>query len=178
MSENILLQGEAYLGAWADGVVSSTGATDPWIKLYLSDSDMLDLIRPCESRGRSGKGGKRVAVVLVEIDDNEEIVPQEEPRKKLNGISNLSQCAAMLCKHHKFFDWYFDSYRSELTNLVSDLDPDVWNQMEFEDRNKAIIYHCCNITSRSELDSNKEAAHTFNKFIRIPFSKHCEVYNG
>ena len=97
------------------------------------------------SNTKAGKtSGKRFAVVFVEIGDDE--MPVEK---------TPSQLAWLYCKDKEFWEW---------ANEYS------FDQINSDDAARAYILEACDITSRSELDTNPAARAAWEATIYAPFN--------
>jgi hypothetical protein len=167
MSIEPTTSGEVYLGAWSDTVESSTGRTDAWIKLYLSDSSMLDDLRSQDVRGKAKEGGKRYALVMVEIGDDEQ--PVQKPKGSMTHLSNV---AAVLGENPKFGQWYASEHAATYEAMVESFGQDEWKKLSYKDKCRECILYSCSIASRSYLDTDEIAANTFKELISEPFSEY------
>ncbi len=159
----ITTKGEVYLGAWSDEVESSTGRTDPWFKVFLSDRGMLENIRSQDVRGKAKEGGKRYMLVMVEIGDD------EQPVKKSKHMGSLSNVAAILCQDKQFGPWFKVANNAAYTACVNSHGAD-WQTLDAEDRCRELILYTCSINSRAKLDTDDLAAQTFREQIAEPFN--------
>ncbi len=126
--------------AWLKGWKKSTHSALPEITINLAEDEE---IAPFESATvKKGKiAGQRYKVLFFEIADDEEVLPVEPV--KLKG-GPLSIEAAGLCKNREFQKW------------VEIHDPS-------EERAKKYIYFVCEVSARSELDHNPQAALAFGR---------------
>lgn len=164
----IVFQGELQLQAWGES--STAGA---WVKFWIH-SDDLEAFKAL--RGRSGKqAGQRLAVVMVEIGDDEMPVVQPEapaappaaspaPRYQAPHIGALGMLAVRWCKDPAFQRW--------VPEVKHARDGDRYN----ESACKEYILAECGITdfygsaaSRKHLDIDPECARRFQERIRGPF---------
>lgn len=172
MDEIVAMKGEVYLGCWSDVVVSSSGASDAWIKLYLSDSSMLDNIRPHDARGKAKQGGKRYALVMVEIGDDEKPVVQNKPKGHMTHLSNV---AGMICEQHadEFGKWFKERLPAHYKEC-RDMFGAQWKEMQPKVKCKHLICHACSISSRAELDTKEDSASEFRVLISEPFQRYLD----
>src|SRR5690606_4263257 len=88
--------------------------------------------------------GHRLAVVIVEIGDDEQPVQRQEKPKG----GELARLAGMLCQNPRFQDWC---------------------ECESPESAAAWIREACQVESRAELDHDLSAANKFHRIVRIPF---------
>lgn len=156
--DEIALAGEVYLGAWSDSVENSTGTSDAWIKLYLSDSDMLDKIRPSDVRGKAKQGGKRYQAVMVEVGDDEQPVKQES-----NGAKPSQMAYNFTDLQTDLFSEWLKTDKHFWINAVHGNDPVLWKESSKKLKCKLVLLYACSIESRSELDTDPLAAESFEE---------------
>lgn len=145
----IAFHGELQLLGWSE--TNTRGRT----VTFQVDGDDVD--HPFKTfTTRKGKvAGHRFAVVMVEIDDNEQPVEQKKAGMK------LSQMAAALGKSPQFLEW---------------ADEECWDfSVEDEASARRFVLSQCNIQSRSELDTNSEAEQLFRSRILEPFQQWEQV---
>lgn len=131
-------QGEVQLLNWSE--THNGGAK---VILQLSDTRDLECFKLMTVK-KGNVAGQRLAVVMVEIGDDENPVPQ----------MRLSQQSALLCKDFKFqsFVEKRDGYHCETPF----------------DREEQAVTHLrkfCGVASRAELDSNGEAGARFQQLL-------------
>lgn len=184
MKKEIFAEGEVILGGWSRRVETSHGITDGYIKLYLPDDAMLDILARLgddDLRGNKKSGGKLFYLRLHEYDGTEperlvdmEFAPPPEPKK-------LSQIAAIICSDENFPKFAKTFYGEAIKLLIKD---NLWNMghedmTEQEQRARIIdnaatlVRYICSIGSRKELDTNEIAADIFKSLIKNPFNKFC-----
>lgn len=139
--KTIVFHGEMQLRRWSE--TSGQGST---ITLQLADAGDLDKFKNM-ALPEGKKVGQRLAVVMVEIGDDEKPVEQPEVEKK-EKPGEFCIMACTFCKDPLFLRW------SE--------SPD-------EESAKHYILIRCDVESRKELDFNKDARFLFHKNIREPF---------
>lgn len=169
MNKKIIHQGEVYAGAWSRRSENSSGVTDAWLKFYLPDEDALDamLLGACDDdfRGTKKSGGKLFRITIEEYSDLEETPAEYQEKPQLK----LSQMSAVICKDELFNQFC----RQFLLPVITEMK----NQKLFkasdtnEDKAVKLVRFVCSIESRSELDSNEEAAIQFNQMVRGPFKE-------
>lgn len=138
----IFFQGEMQLLGWGD--TNSRGRT---VTFQLTDEGDEHPFKHCQTR-KGKTPGKRYAVVMVELGD------QEQPVEK-----TPSQMAWLLCRDPAF--WHFLNERSfaEITD---------------EDSARSHICEGCGIKSRSELDKNPEAHSAWAILFYNPWTAYQE----
>lgn len=82
----------------------------------------------------------------------------------------LAKLAGMFCNNPQFWKWLSKTYRqfAYMLNNAGDFRED------FSKEAAAIVRNICDINSRAELDSNKQAEKIFHEKFRIPFNKWME----
>lgn len=144
-AEHIAFQGEVQLLNWSE--THNGGAK---IVLQLADADDLEAFKVMTVR--KGKvAGQRLAVVMVEIGDDEQPVVQPEPKQRPGELCIM---ACTFCADEQFWEWA-DKTSEEV--------------IEGENGAKAFILETCGVLSRKELDAQPTAAHRFHKLIREPY---------
>lgn len=105
---------------------------------------------------KSGKtAGHRFQMVLVELDDQERPVRQEQ---------RLSQQAAVLCKDRQFWQW---AAERSICDISSQEDARSW------------LLNGCGIASRSQFDTNRQAADWLQHMVLTPFRDYISnISNG
>jgi hypothetical protein len=116
-------------------------AYGPTLKLRFADPEQVKQFRK----------GMRLAIVAVEIGDDEEVVPETRCRPIQRKPYRLSQLAGMLSNEPMFWRWIQDAYGDLMENPEDAAD---W------------IRRACGIASRSALDSNNTAAETFRRILQ------------
>src|SRR5690606_6870375 len=91
--------------------------------------------------------GQRLALVAVEIGDDEQPVVPAEPEQKPKG-GELAKVAGMLSANPEFQFWCGTFSAEQAAG---------W------------IRATCGVSSRAELDHNHDAAQKFHRLVRIPF---------
>ena len=146
------------LAGWKES--HNSGAT---VTFWLADSALLDTFRAMTVK-KGNTAGQRLAMVLVEIGDDE--LPITQPEAPKEKIGPLCLLACQWCQDEKFQEWA-RNHPGACGYIAKDSE---------EDKAKRFIYQQCGIKSRRELDApyNPEAAEKFHRLIRIPFSKYLE----
>jgi hypothetical protein len=106
-----------------------------------------------------GKEGKRFMAVLVEIGDDEQ--PVQQPRKDVRGP--LCREACDYCAMPEFWAW-LASERGE--------------HRQSEEQAKRWLLRLCDIDSRKELDTDRQAGEDFVKLVRVPFMRWQREHAG
>lgn len=143
-NQHIAFQGEVQLLNWSE--THSGGAK---VVLQLADAEDLEKFKAMTVR--KGKvAGQRLAVVMVEIGDDEQPVPQPAPKVKPGPLCIM---ACTFCADPKFWKWV--------------------NQSQYECRTeqhaKEWVIGVCDVESRKDIDSNKIAVIRFHTLVREPF---------
>lgn len=115
------------------------------VTFALPDSDALDPLK--------GMEGKRFMAVLVQIGDDEQPV-QPTPRKDTRGP--LCKEACDYCAMPSFWEWLI-AERGEADSS--------------EPEAKQWILRLCDIKSRKELDTDRQAGADFVSLVRAPFMR-------
>jgi hypothetical protein len=164
--ENILFQGEMQLTAWGDS--STTGA---WVKFWIDPED-LEHFKLLRARKGNKEAGTRLAVVMVEIGDDEAVVRQgnppaasepEKPRYQKPAIGGMGMLAVRWCKDPEFQAWVAQQTHGGAFDAM-DRAP--------EAECKEFILKKCGVTSRKYLDTDPIAHDLFQEDIRGPYMKH------
>jgi len=145
-AQHIAFQGEVQLLNWSD--TNNGGAK---IVLQLADAEDLEKFKAMTVR-KGKQAGQRLAVVMVEIGDDEQPIEQPEPKQK-PGMLCVMACT--FCADPMFQDWL---------NTFGD-----GPRVDTETDAKVIICEMCGIDSRKELDTDKFAATRFHTLVREPF---------
>lgn len=144
-AEHIAFQGEVQLLNWSE--THNGGAK---VVLQLADADDLESFKLMTVR--KGKvAGQRLAVVMVEIGDDEQPVQQPEPKSR---PGELCVMACTFCADPKFWEWA-DKISEEV--------------IEGENGAKQFVLNMCGVLSRKELDAQPTAAERFHRTIRTPY---------
>lgn len=143
-AEHIAFQGEVQLLNWSE--THNGGA-----KIVLQLADAADLESFKVMTVRKGKvAGQRLAVVMVEIGDDEQPVAQAEPKAR---PGELCVMACTFCADMRFQYWVSTQCGA----------------CDTEAEAKTFILGMCGVESRKDLDSNLVASNRFHKDIREPF---------
>ncbi|MFY1885177.1 hypothetical protein ACOTCJ_25770 [Achromobacter xylosoxidans] len=149
MNVPVAFQGEVQLLGWSES--HSTGAK---IVLQLADADDLEAFK-LMTVAKGKVAGQRLAIVAVEIGDDEKPKPvMGKPMTDIPKGEKLSWLAVQFCKNPNF--WDFAGVSGELTA-----------------REWILRMSGC-VNSRSELDSNADAAQLFHVNVRRPFRNWME----
>ena len=136
-----------------------------WVKFWLDDESSNHPFAGYRGRGKD-KPGDIFAAAFVEVADDEEPVDQEKRARLEHGTrrkQHLSQFAALLSTNHNF-----QQYLTEKAVIEGELRSTEW--WTADDHIARWIRWMCQISSRSELDSNEKAARIFHEEIRKPFN--------
>lgn len=135
-------QGEVMLAGWSE--THNGGAK---VTFWLQDSEDLDAFKAMTvAKGKTA--GQRLAIVAVEIGDDEQPVQPAQCEEKLKG-GELAKLAGIFCDNPTFQDWCGASSIQEAAEWVR---------------------KTCGVQSRAALDHSEEAAKRFHGLVRIPFS--------
>ena len=142
------IKGEAMLLDWRE---SARGGCV--IVLQIADPDDLEPFRTMTlNKGKTA--GQRLMYAFVEVDDQEE--PKASPEPEKGGPRSV--LAARWCKDPEFQDW---------AGAVASAD-EPFTESQAADWVRAT----CGVASRAEIDSDLEAFHKFEMFVRQPFMEH------
>ena len=141
--------GEMQLAGFADG---SRGG--PRLTLRLADRSELEKF--------IGMEGKRFAVVMVEINDDE--TPAEEPAPAAPAVRRermapLCEWAVMRCNEEPFQRW-----------AAGHPNAPKYRQDKPADTAKAAVLHFTGVESRRDLDTNDRAAKALHAMVRRPYA--------
>lgn len=145
-SENIVFSGEVQLLNWSE--THNGGAK---IVLQLADAADLEKFKVMTVK-KGNQAGQRLAVVMVEIGEDERPVPQPAPKQR---IGDLCLMACTFCADPDFQYW------AHTQN----------GQCQTEAEAKQFVLDVCLIDSRKELDADKTAGALFHTAIREPYLK-------
>lgn len=152
---------EVMLAGWSE--THNGGAK---VTFWLADSESLEAFKAMTvAKGKTA--GQRLAMCLVEIDDNEQpkLPFSRTPEAKKEPITGLALLAVQWCKEPLFWQWLSEN-KGDL--IVGD-----------EATAKSVVCYRCLINSRKELNTNHRAADLFNSNIRLPYmdflSKHENI---
>lgn len=138
MNVPVAFQGEVMLAGW-----SQTHNGGAKVTFWLSDEDDLDAFKTMTvSKGKTA--GQRLAIVAVEIGDDEQPKPQPEQAKG----GELAKLAGMFCQSVHFWEFC---------------------RCDDADEARDWILRVCGIQSRRDLDHNQTAAKLFHERIRKPY---------
>ena len=146
-----LYEDEAMLAGWNDS--QQKGHT---VKLWLCNDNMG---HPFDGVSRKTE----LVVSLVELDDDQEPVDQkmrDKVEKQVDtGRQKLSNVAAMFCRTAEFWEW------------VNKRDDILATPVLGEEVCKLWMYQEMGISSRADIDSDKQAANRFVQDIVEPYQK-------
>lgn len=156
-----LFSDEVQFAGWSDSHTSG-----PKVTLWLRDSEQLEAFRAMTVR-KGNTAGQRLAMVLVQIGDDELPVAQEDAPADVPAPKGgqLAKLAGMMCQSHEFVEWLAHEFpvahRKAEERLV---------ESEPHEIAVAVLREVCGIKSRAELDHNEAAADRFHRFVRIPYA--------
>ncbi len=140
MTVPVAFQGEVMLAGW-----SQTHNGGAKVTFWLSDEDDLAAFKAMTvAKGKTA--GQRLAVVAVEIGDDEQPKPQPQPEQPKGG--ELAKLAGMFCQSVHFWEFC----RADDADEARD-----W------------ILRVCGVQSRRDLDHNPTAAQIFHERVRKPY---------
>ncbi len=146
MTVPVAFQGEVMLAGW-----SQTHNGGAKVTFWLSDEDDLDAFKAMTvAKGKTA--GQRLALVAVEIGDDEQPVSPHAPvvstqAEKPKG-GELARLAGQLCQNPDYLAFI---------------------GMESEEVAADHIRAVCEVGSRADLDHDPEAAARFHQHVRLPF---------
>ncbi len=145
-------QGEMQLAGW-----NQTHNGGSKVTFWLPDDSDLEPFKGLTAK-KGNTAGHRFMVVMVEIGDDEQPVVKESLTTEKPKGGELSKWAGILCNDEKFWEWL--SFETEILGyLITD-----------NDEARMRLIEICGITSRAELDHDKEAARIFREEIMSPFN--------
>ena len=139
---------EVQLAGWSESHTSGAKVT-----FWLSDPAQLSAFRGMTER-RGKTAGQRLAMVLVEINDDETLADEPPSTTKLGPLCAL---AVAWCSDAPFLAWW----QRQRGHMAGDVDV------------RGDILATCGIKSRRELDADARAAAVFNDVFRLPYMAHC-----
>ncbi|MFY3577035.1 hypothetical protein ACOTI8_30520 [Achromobacter xylosoxidans] len=138
MTVPVAFQGEVMLAGW-----SQTHNGGAKVTFWLADDTDLEAFKAMTvAKGKTA--GQRLALVAVEIGDDEQ--PKAQPEQKGGELAKL---AGMFCQQPEF--WEFAGYAQNPEGA------------------KDWILSICGIQSRRQLDHDPVAAQTFHDRVRKPY---------
>ncbi|KAA5921341.1 hypothetical protein F1536_23150 [Achromobacter xylosoxidans] len=151
MTVPVAFQGEVMLAGW-----SQTHNGGAKVTFWLADDTDLEAFKAMTvAKGKTA--GQRLALVAVEIGDDEQPVsphaPDISPQAEKPKGEKLSWLAFNLCRNPDFLDWV---------------------GLESEEVAADHIRAVCEVGSRSDLDHDVTAAARFHEQIRKPFREWME----
>jgi len=139
MSVPVAFQGEVMLAGW-----SQTHNGGAKVTFWLSDEDDLDAFKAMTvAKGKTA--GQRLALVAVEIGDDEQPVIQQPEAPKGGELAKL---AGMFCQSVHFWEFC---------------------RCDDADEARDWILRVCGVQSRRELDHSPAAAKLFHDRVRKPY---------
>lgn len=158
-----LFSDEVQLAGWSDSHNSGAKVT-----FWLNDPAKLEAFRGLTER-KGKTAGQRLAMVLVEIGDDEQPVepprPAEPEKEKLGKNCSL---AVRWCDDVQFQSWLFRKY-----NVSEQVEVHKFMGQPTNIYAKAIVCKLCGIKTRKDLDpDDTEAANRFQTLIRLPYMKY------
>jgi hypothetical protein len=138
--QKIVFQGECQLAGWSE---SHTAGCK--IDLWLRETEDLDAFRAMTCR-KGKTAGQRLAIVIVEIGDDEQ--PVEQPPAVGRKHNPLTKSAGILCAELKF-----QRFVAMMTNNDAAEDG--------EEQAAEFVREWCGVTSRAQLDETAEAGRKF-----------------
>lgn len=140
MTVPVAFQGEVMLAGW-----SQTHNGGAKVTFWLADDTDLEAFKAMTvAKGKTA--GQRLALVAVEIGDDEQPVIPPKSRELKGG--ELARLAGQLCQSQDF---------------------QIWLCVESEEVAADHIRHVCEVGSRADLDHDATAASRFHEQIRKPF---------
>ena len=139
---------EVQLAGWSESHTSGAKIT-----FWLSDPAQLSAFRGMTER-RGKTAGQRLAMVLVEINDDETLADEPPSTTKLGPLCTL---AVAWCSDAPFLAWW----QRQRGHMAGNVDA------------RGDILATCGIGSRRELDADARAAAVFNDVFRLPYMAHC-----
>lgn len=137
MTVPVAFQGEVMLAGW-----SQTHNGGAKVTFWLADDTDLEAFKAMTvAKGKTA--GQRLALVAVEIGDDEQ--PKAQPEQKGGELAKL---AAMFCQQPEFWEFCGQSNAAEAA---------------------AWIRVVCHVPSRADLDHNPAAAKLFHDRVRKPY---------
>jgi hypothetical protein len=149
---------EVQLAGWSDSHTSGAKVT-----FWLNDPAKLDAFRGLTER-KGKTAGQRLAMVLVEINDDETLKQPESERVKPGPLCML---AINWCKDEKFQKWVADRHWNHF-HMISE-------ETNKEMRAKIHLCRIVEIVSRLQLDGDEQAANRFQTLIRLPYMKYQQT---
>lgn len=138
MSVTPTFQGEVMLAGWSE--THNGGAK---VTFWLQDADDLAAFKAMTvAKGKTA--GQRLALVAVEIGDDEQPVQRHEKPKG----GELARLAGQICQSAQFQEWC---------------------EVESAEAAAEWVRNTCDIESRAELDHDIGAANKFHRLVRLPF---------
>ena len=163
--------GEVILGSWSRRVETSSGTTDGYIKLFVPDDEILDILSRLsedEFRGKRRDGGKLFRLTLEEYSDEPSFPPIPESNLK---PSNL----AALIGEDPLFPLFAQSIFSSMIELMKS--SGIWKGTSKE-KAASLIRFGCSVNSRSDLDITGPAQDLFFDVFYHPFLQYKREFKS
>ena len=157
-----LFSEEVLLAGWRDS--HNSGAT---VTFWVGDSSKLDAFRGLTIK-KGKTAGQRLAMVLIEINDNETLANDDDPpvaEPVKHKVGPLCLLAARWCQDKNFQRWMIDTY--QIASYIG--------HAGLEEAVAIGLRDLCDIKSRRELDTDEKAANRFQTLIRLPYMKYCQT---
>lgn len=152
---------EVQLAGWSDSHNSGAKVT-----FWLNDPAKLEAFRGLTER-KGKTAGQRLAMVLVEIGDDEQPVEPSKPAEiEKEKPGPLCMLAVAWCKDNKFQDWLFEKLAISGWQM---------SPVTSEETTKNNLCLLLGIQSRREIDTNPEAAMRFQTLIRLPYMQYQQT---
>ncbi len=171
MSIKPTFAGEMQLAGWSE---THTGGCK--VTFWLQSSEDLDAFRALTVR-KGNTAGHRFMAALVEIGDDEAPVvdhpvpdtpvADHEPAPVIQKGGERAKLCGIWCNTPDFQDWMRRHYPAAWRLLHPDA-------VQAQERAAIVLRHALDITSRSELDHDQNAAERFETLIRRPYMAHLE----
>ena len=142
--QKIVFQGEVQLAGWSEN--HSAGCK---IDLWLRETEDLDAFRAMTVR-KGKTAGQRLAIVVVEIGEDEQ--PVEQPPSVGRKHNPLTKSAGILCATPEFQRFVADRTGNDAAE-------------DGDEQAAAFVREWCGVASRSELDEKPEAGRQFAKLM-------------
>lgn len=145
---------EVQLAGWSDSHTSGAKVT-----FWLKDPEQLAAFRGMTER-KGKTAGQRLAMVLVEINDDETLGSPQPEKDKPGPLCLL---AIQWCRDEVFQRWIC---RPSHINPFPEVSAGAARQK---------IITVCGVESRRELDTNDRAAMRFQELIRLPYMSYLNT---
>ena len=151
-----IFQDEVQLAGWRESHTAG-----PLVTFRLTDPALMSVFRGM-TVAKGGVAGHRLAMVLVEINDDE--TPKTVPQK----IGPLALLAVQWCRDQGFQDWVVSLVEGGEVNIDEECIPDGCDPEEVA---AFVVRAICNVESRRDIDGNPLAVELFDTIIRAPYRK-------